>query len=116
MPYQLRPVAEFDYEWLYELKREAYKDVVTRQFGSWDESEQRAMFKAAWLPEISRIVVVDGVDVGLIAVEEREDSIWLQEIQLRRNSRGSGLGTELIRARLADARARSVPLRLHCAT
>ena len=113
MPYQLRRVTDHDRQWLYELKIDAYRDVVERQFGSWDESLQRRMFDESWKPLSSCIISVEGTDVGLLAVEDREEELLLAEIQLTQTARGRGLGTRIIRDLLDRARAGGKPLRLN---
>jgi ribosomal protein S18 acetylase RimI-like enzyme len=113
MRYQLRRVTEEDRPWLYELKIDAYRDVVERQFGSWDESLQRRIFDESWRPLSWRIISVDETDVGLLAVEDREEELWLAEIQLSRTARGRGLGSRIIEDLLDRARGGGKPLRLH---
>jgi hypothetical protein len=71
MAYQLKQCTEAHREWAFDLKSEAYRKVVERQFGLWDEELQRAHFGTRWNPRISKIVLLDGSAVGLVAVEER---------------------------------------------
>jgi ribosomal protein S18 acetylase RimI-like enzyme len=110
--YELRRVGEGDKEWLYELKADAYRDVVERQFGSWDDRLQRQMFDEAWKPEAARIISVDQADVGLVVVDEREDELWLAEIQLSNAARNRGLGSTIIRDLLERAHTAAKPLLL----
>jgi ribosomal protein S18 acetylase RimI-like enzyme len=110
--YRLRPAAEADREWAYELKRDAYQEVVERQFGPWNEDWQRNFFMQRWAPSISQIVSVDGTDIGLIAVEERPEEIWLDEIQLSSDWRARGIGTRLLNDVIADCRRRGKALSL----
>lgn len=113
MRYQLRPCTDADREWAYALKTEAYRAVVERQFGPWDEAFQRDLFvQRCWRPAISHRVFVGDEPVGLIACEERGDHLWLDEIQVVRAERGRGLGTLLVRDLVARAQARGKPLRL----
>jgi len=61
---------------------------------------------------LSKVVLLDGNAVGLIAVEEPGDELRLDEIQLARAWRGRGIGTELIRDLLRKAAADGKALRL----
>lgn len=107
-----RPCTPADSEWAYELKREAYQSVVERQFGPWNESFQRQLFAERWKPEFSRIVVIDDEPVGLIAVIERAEENWIDEIQLTAPWRSRGLGTLLIKGEVERARALGKPVAL----
>lgn len=112
MQYELKPCRDEDREWAYALKSEAYREVVERQFGRWDEPFQWELFCARWSPAISRVILIDGVRVGILALEERTGELWLAEIQLVRAWRGRGIGSMLIRELLARARAARKKLRL----
>ena len=112
MDYQLRPATEEDREWAYRLKRDAYIEVVERQFGPWDETWQRALFRDRWNPSISQIVRVAGEDVGIITTEVQQDALVLDEIQLANGWRGRGLGSKLIGALLDRARAHGKSVKL----
>lgn len=112
MSYELRPATPADHDWAYELKKDAYREVVERQFGPWDEEQQQQFFEGRWNPSISNIVRVDGQDVGLIAFEDRADCIWVDEIQLITGWRRRVIGSQIVSDLLAEARAKGKPLRL----
>jgi membrane protease YdiL (CAAX protease family)/ribosomal protein S18 acetylase RimI-like enzyme len=112
MRYQLKQCIEIDREWAYALKSEAYREVVERQFGPWDEKLQRDLFAARWNPTISQIVMIDGLAVGLVATEDRSDELWLDEIQVARDWRGQGLGSAVVGDLIDRARKDCKPLRL----
>ena len=42
--YRLRPYTEVDFEFVYQAKKEAYKDYVEKFWGIWDEGKQRSFF------------------------------------------------------------------------
>lgn len=96
MRYELRKCSEEDRAWAYALKCEAYREVVERQFGPWNEEFQRDLFNGRWNPGISRVVLVNGTSIGLIAVEERGEDVWLDEIQITREWRDKGIGTAIV--------------------
>lgn len=112
MHYALRPCTASDYDWAYALKCDAYRDIVERQFGPWDEAFQRALFTRRWNPTRAQIVLVDGEPVGFLNVENRPADEWIDEIQVVRAWRGRGLGTALLRDLIARATADRKPLRL----
>lgn len=113
MNYTLRKARPEDIEWLYELNRKSFLEVVVRQFGQWDEDLQRQMFFSKWKqPRPARIIEAGAERIGVVILEQLEYYDWLHEIQISPSYQGQGLGTMLLRDLLADARSRSVPLRL----
>jgi ribosomal protein S18 acetylase RimI-like enzyme len=112
MQFTLRHCLDSDREWAYALKREAYLEVVERQFGPWDEERQRTMFAGRWNPAISRIILVDGAAVGLVATEGRSDAFWIDEIQLAAEWQGRGIGTAVVLDLLSRAHEAQKPVRL----
>jgi ribosomal protein S18 acetylase RimI-like enzyme len=109
MRYELSPCSEHDKAWAYALKSEAYREVVERQFGPWDEDLQRRLFDERWDPAISQLVIIDGERAGLLALEDRGGQLWLDEIQIAQPWRGRGIGTtilvDVIRAAQAAGKA-----------
>ncbi|MGO1691563.1 MAG: GNAT family N-acetyltransferase [Marinobacter sp.] len=113
MNYSLRQVRPDEIDWLYELNRESFLDVVVRQFGNWDEAFQRHMFFSKWeQPRPAQIIQIGGHRAGVVILEQLEECNWLHEIQICPGYQGQGLGATLMRELLANARSRSVPLRL----
>ncbi|WP_417544433.1 GNAT family N-acetyltransferase [Marinobacter sp.] len=113
MNYSLRKARPDDIEWLYELNRKSFVEVVVRQFGKWDEAFQRQIFFLKWEKPRPAQIIEQGSDrVGVVILEQLKDCNWLHEIQICPNYQGQGLGTTLLRDLLADARSRGVPLRL----
>lgn len=114
MNYSLRDIREGDKEWLYELNKESYHEVVTRQFGGWVETFQRQLFLDRWQSTRTGQIIElrSGEQIGVVILEKRSDCYWLQEIQIISDQRGHGLGTLLIQQFLGEARSRGRPLRL----
>lgn len=113
MNYFLRKMRPDEIDWLYELNRESFLDVVVRQFGSWDDVFQRQMFFSKWeQPRPTEIIQVGENRAGVVILEELEECNWLHEIQICSSYQGCGLGTTLMHELLANARSRNVPLRL----
>ena len=64
--YSLRRVTEDDYDFIYQVKKDAYKKYVEMCFGSWDEEQQKEYFKKfiEKYKDGAYIIVFDGQDVG----------------------------------------------------
>jgi ribosomal protein S18 acetylase RimI-like enzyme len=110
--YSLRPCTGDDGEFARRVHREAYFDVVTRQFGEWDDERQRGFFEAKWDPPGYRAIVVDGADVGVVRSRREADHYFLDEIQLLPMAQGSGVGSAIIRDLQEQAQHAGLPLRL----
>src|SRR5262245_37649056 len=101
-----------DHRFLKELHHAAYRDVVTRQFGCWNEVDQDVWFEKGLLEAEYRIVESDGIPVGAIAVQDHPDHIALVEMQLLPAYQNKGIGTELLALELRRAAEFGLPVRL----
>jgi len=113
MKYSLRNVENDEFEWLYQLNKESYRDIVVRQFGNWDEAFQLDWFRTKWRKaRPAKIITINGAAIGVVILEQRDDCDWLDEILIEAEYRGRGIGTSLLKELIADASARNRPLRL----
>jgi ribosomal protein S18 acetylase RimI-like enzyme len=119
--YLLRPAEEHDAAFLYELFCEtrmqefaplglppaALEPLLTMQFRA------RNAGYAAQFPQAKTLVaIVDAHPAGVVTVDREADGIRLVDIAVSRAMQGQGLGSQLLGALIAEARERSVPLRL----
>jgi GNAT superfamily N-acetyltransferase len=74
----------------------------------WDDSKFREFFD----PNKTKVIQADGIDIGMLRVEEREDCIYLGDIQLDSAYRGQGIGTQLIETVIRSANIANKPVRL----
>ncbi|MHB8648392.1 MAG: GNAT family N-acetyltransferase [Thermomicrobiales bacterium] len=109
--HQLRQATWADYGFLYRLHVAAMRDLVTRVWG-WDDAWQEEYFADHFNPAHSRIVVMDGKDVGVVAVEWDATEAFLTNIEILPAYQGRGLGTALVTEIIAEAKARHLPVRL----
>ena len=113
MEVSLRNVLDDELDWLYQLNKASYHDVVVRQFGEWDEGFQCQMFRRKWQqPRAAMVVMLGPARIGLVVLERKDEDDWLQEIQIELEYQGRGLGTQLIQQFIEDARSRKRGLRL----
>jgi ribosomal protein S18 acetylase RimI-like enzyme len=88
---------------------------VARIWG-WDDAVQRA-FHQRWFDATRlRIVTCDGLDVGVLDVEDRPDEVFLGRIEILPEHQGRGIGTRLLHQLLADAAMRGHPVVLEVLT
>lgn len=112
MEYLLRPTTDEDYDFLYWLHTATIREAVEASWG-WDENFQQQRFREHFDPSAQRIVVVEGKDVGVLKVEERDGKPFLGLIEIAPGYQGQGLGTRIIRDLLADTHLRGQALTLH---
>lgn len=93
----IRSATADDEEFARTTHHAAFRDVVVRQFGPWDEARQDGFFAAKWALGGTDIVELDGERCGFLLVDERDDVVLLSEIVLHPSFHGRGIGTELLR-------------------
>ncbi|WP_245647443.1 GNAT family N-acetyltransferase [Microbacterium hydrocarbonoxydans] len=75
------------------------------RLGRYDPVRVRQRFLDAFAPENTRVIVVDGEDVGLIAVRVELDTIWIEHFYLAPDSQGHGVGSAVLSDILAQSPA-----------
>lgn len=109
---QLRPATPADTPFLRQLHHRAYRDVVLRQFGAWDESAQDGWFEQGLDEAVFSVVELDGAPVAALALHELPDHIVLVELQVLPEHQSRGIGTQLLQALLDRARSERKPVSL----
>lgn len=107
-----RPANESDRDAARRIHHDAYRAVVERQFGPWDEVTQDQFFADDWKGAAFDVLLIDGVPVGYLSVEHRAVDVHVREIVLTPAVQGRGIGTEILREIIEQAEGRDVPVRL----
>lgn len=107
-----RPATSSDTEFARISHHEAYRDVVSRQFGAWDEVLQDRLFEEKWIPNQFEIVLCDGNPCGFLLVEDHPDHIYISEIVLAPQFQGHGIGSRLLNEEMQRGHETKSPLRL----
>src|SRR5262245_25619273 len=108
----LRPAIRGDYDFLWWLHCATMRSYVEKTWG-WDEAWQFQYFHTHFDPTKIEIVESNGVAIGYISVERREDLIVLRQIEIVPSYQGRGIGTKLIQSLLAEAESRNVSVELY---
>ena len=90
----------------------AYRDVVSRQFGTWDETLQDRLFEEKWIPHQFEIVLCDVNPCGFLSIEDCPDHISVSEIVITPQFQGRGIGSRLLNEEIQRGRETQSPLRL----
>ena len=109
----LRAATRADEALLFALHRDALRAYVDATWG-WNDAWQRAHFARHYAPVRNAVIVRGGThaDIGRVSVSRRWRALFLRDIELIATERNRGLGSAIVRAVLALARAeaRSVEL------
>jgi ribosomal protein S18 acetylase RimI-like enzyme len=110
--YSLRDVADDDYAFLYALHEQTLRSYVERTWG-WDDADQHIRFRAEFdsVPRM-KIVVCEGQDVGVLAVEESASSLFVRLVEIAPAWQRRGLGTRILETVAESGRSRGLPTRL----
>jgi len=107
VPFALRPAAQNDEDFAWQIFKLTMQESITAVWGGWDDVRWNTFFRRHYDPGLTRIIVVDGRDVGILRAEERPDEVWLDTVEIAPEQQGRGLGSTIVRAVLADARSRN---------
>ncbi len=110
--FELRQASGKDIDLAYAITRDAMRDYVEQTWGAWVEEEQREKHRVNFDPKSHRIVQLEGEEVGLLAVEEESENLWLVKIYLVERARGHGLGTALVQKVIDEAAEKAKGVRL----
>jgi ribosomal protein S18 acetylase RimI-like enzyme len=109
--YTLRPASEADFDFLYELHEVTMRDYVAATWG-WDDQLQREMFKKSYGDKPRSIVVVGGVDNGVVYIERRAEHVYLEVVELHPRVQRRGIGAAIVRSLIEQAAAARLPAAL----
>ncbi|MBE0699194.1 MAG: GNAT family N-acetyltransferase [Anaerolineaceae bacterium] len=107
-----RPTTTRDEEFLYQLHRATMRTYVEETWGMWDEDWQQTYFHQHFIPEDLLILQLDGVDIGVISVQERTEELFLGIVQILPSYQRQGIGTTVIRDLLTRAARQGKPVAL----
>lgn len=112
MEIALRPATWDDYDFLRALHEAAMRPHVEAAFGPWNAEDQRERFHQHFDPTPRQVIVVDGVDAGMLMLEERAEEVFLAAIYLLPAYQKRGIGTRLLKEIIARAGALGKPVAL----
>jgi ribosomal protein S18 acetylase RimI-like enzyme len=101
-----------DDDFLYQLHKAAMQAYISVTWG-WDEIWQQNYFREHFDPTRRDILQVDGVDIGVVSIERREDAYYLALIEILPAYQGQGIGTAVIRDFIQQAIEANLPATLH---
>jgi ribosomal protein S18 acetylase RimI-like enzyme len=109
---RLRDVKPDDYDFLYNLHREALMRYIDLTWG-WEEEWQARYFRERFNPEDRKIIQLHEEDIGCISVQDQVDALFIAYIAILPVYQQQGVGTYLIKNVIQEAGRRNIPVRLH---
>jgi GNAT superfamily N-acetyltransferase len=98
--WSLRAASAHDDQWIAELRAVVLRPDLER-LSRFDPVRVRQRFLAAFEPASTRVVLVDGLAAGSIAVRADEGSVWIEHFYLRPELQGRGIGSAVLKSQLA---------------
>lgn len=102
MPYLLRDATINDINFILDIRRETIKKYIDDIWG-WDEHYQKNDFVENFMPELNRIITLDGVDIGVLEVNDDVNELSITEIELLHAYQGKGIGTAILKGEIEKA-------------
>lgn len=94
--YRLRKANNDDYNFIFNLNKTVYKDYIIKVWGSWDDEFQKQFCENRFKSGKIQIISDGERDIGILELIEKENQIYIEELQIEPNSQRRGIGTEII--------------------
>jgi ribosomal protein S18 acetylase RimI-like enzyme len=106
----LRPALSADYPFALHLYVQTIKPLATAWMG-WVDNEQEVQFASLWRPTDTRIIVLDGEEIGWVEFRQTGDEVFLKQLYITPKHQRQGIGSQVIRLLNEQARtAKSMAL------
>lgn len=107
-----RPATAEDADFARRVHHEAYRELIVRRYGPWNEVTQDEFFKQSWEKGTHEIIMSSGVPCGYYFVERKEGYFFLSEILILPEFQGKGIGTKVLEDLIEKSKTEDIPLRL----
>lgn len=96
--YNLRTITEQDYDFIYQVKKDAYQKYVEINFGEWKDELQKEFFKTFMekFKEGARIITFQGKDIGFYNDCQTEYTYEIGNICILPEYQNQGIGTAIL--------------------
>ena len=102
--YTLRTITEQDYDFIYQVKKDAYQKYVEMNFGEWNDELQKEFFKAFMekFKAGARIIAFQGMDIGFFNDCETDYIYEIGNICILPEYQNQGIGTIILQDIMAE--------------
>ena len=111
--FQLVPYTDKYYDFVYEVKKNAYKKYVEECWGKWDEEAQREYFKKfiEAYKNSAYIIRLNNQDIGFYNDEQLEDGSYeVGNICIKPEFQGQGFGTMILKEKLEEHKEQDIKI------
>ena len=110
--YGLRKITEADYNFIYQVKKDAYKKYVEICFGSWKEEQQKEYFKKfiEAYKEGAYIITLDGRDIGFYNGCAIDNKYEIGNICIIPEYQNRGIGTDILNYVLSENQGKEITI------
>lgn len=96
MAITLRPAQSADFAFAFDLYVETIKPLVIAWM-DWVDEEQEAQFASLWRPSDTRIITLDGREIGWVEFRRTGDEIFLKQLYISPDHQRQGIGSRIMR-------------------
>ena len=107
-----RPTTQADEAFAFGVRETTMRGYVLETWGVWNADEARAQINEDIRRSRSKIIVIDGLDAGLLVVEEFDSYIHLDQLFILPEFQGQGFGRVILKQLLEKANLNGLSLRL----
>lgn len=110
---KLVPYTDEDYEFVYEVKKNAYKKYVEECWGAWNEEDQRTYFKKFITTVRDNAYIIMDADkkIGFYNGEVLENGNYeVGNICIIPEYQGKGIGTKILKEKLDENKDRDIEI------
>lgn len=113
--YTLKPYTKNDYQFVYDLKKEAYKHYVELNYGPWNEEQQLELFNnfIDSRQEFIHILMVDDEPIGFVDGQDISATEFEQgNICIAKLYQNKGIGTDFLTKLINSHPTQNISLRV----
>jgi ribosomal protein S18 acetylase RimI-like enzyme len=107
---RLRAAVAADYDFARGVHHAGMRWLGERLLGGWDDAFQDARFRGKFVLAEVRVIVADGKEAGYLQVAAGKDAVELKELHIDAAFQNRGIGSEVMRALVAEARQMAKPI------
>ena len=108
----LQPATKEDSKFAHETHHEAYRDVVQKQFGAWNDTEQDRFFDESWDEKTHEIILFKDEPCGYLSRERQSDGIHIHELVIHPKFQNQGIGSNILQGIISEANSKGLPILL----